>query len=103
MTTTTADPTHSREFTQLVRKRWGVSLTLTAFMLAVYYGFIAILAFRPDLFATRIGEHLTIGIPVGLGVIIVSWLATGVYVRWANDDYDTAVNTIKRAMRENQG
>jgi uncharacterized membrane protein (DUF485 family) len=103
MTTTKADPTLSREFAQLVRKRWGVSLTLTAFMLAVYYGFIAILAFRPDLFATRIGEHLTIGIPVGLGVIVVSWLATGVYVRWANDDYDAAVNNLKHAMREERG
>ena len=40
-------------FSALVRKRWTVSLTLTAVMLAIYYGFIVILAFRPDIFATR--------------------------------------------------
>ncbi len=102
-TTATHDPTRSPEFARLVRKRWGVSLTLTAFMLAVYYGFVAILAFRPDLFAARVGEHLTLGIPVGLGVIVVSWLATGIYVRWANDDYDAAVDNLKHAMRENRG
>ncbi|OLN27482.1 putative membrane protein, clustering with ActP [Desulfovibrio sp. DV] len=90
-------------FTALVRKRWTVSLTLTALMLAIYYGFIVILAFRPDIFATHITDRLTLGIPVGLGVIIASWVLTGLYVRWANDDYDSAVHTIKHAMREQQG
>ena len=90
-------------FSALVRKRWTVSLTLTSLMLSIYYGFIIILAFRPDIFATRIGERLTLGIPIGLGVIIASWVLTGLYVRWANDDYDSAVHTIKHAMREKQG
>jgi uncharacterized membrane protein (DUF485 family) len=91
------------QFSALVRKRWTVSLTLTALMLSIYYGFIVILAFRPDIFAERVGQRLTLGIPVGLGVILASWLLTGLYVRWANDDYDATVNTIKRAMRGNQG
>jgi uncharacterized membrane protein (DUF485 family) len=90
------------QFSALVRKRWTVSLTLTALMLSIYYGFIVILAFRPDIFAAHVGR-VTLGIPVGLGVIIASWLLTGLYVRWANDDYDTTVATIKHAMREKQG
>ena len=104
-TPTAASPAASqdRQFSALVRKRWTVSLTLTVLMLAIYYGFIAILAFRADIFATRVGEHMTLGIPVGLGVIIASWLLTGIYVRWANDDYDAAVKTLKHAMRGNQG
>ncbi len=97
------DPNHVRQFSALVRRRWSVSLSLTAFMLAVYYGFIGILAFRPDLFSQPIGEHMTLGIPVGLGVIAISWLATGLYVRWANDDHDAAVTTLKDAMREDRG
>lgn len=98
-----ADPVRTRQFSALVRRHWSVSLTLTACMLAIYYGFIAILAFRPDLFATRIGEHMTVGIPVGLGVIVASCLLTGMYVRWANEEYDNAVDTFKEAMREEQG
>ncbi|MYL82114.1 DUF485 domain-containing protein [Desulfovibrio aerotolerans] len=90
-------------FSALVRKRWTVSLTLTALMLSIYYGFIVILAFRPDIFATHVTGSLTLGIVVGLGVIVASWLLTGLYVRWANDDYDAAVHTIKHAMREKQG
>ena len=90
-------------FSALVRKRWTVSLTLTALMLSIYYGFIIILAFRPDIFATHVTGSLTLGIAVGLGVIVASWLLTGLYVRSANDDYDAAVHTIKHAMRETQG
>jgi uncharacterized membrane protein (DUF485 family) len=103
MESTHAAAPDARLFSALIRKRWTVSLTLTVVMLAVYYGFICILAFRADIFATRIGEHMTLGIPIGLAVIIISWLLTGIYVHWANDDYDAAVKNIKHAMRENQG
>ena len=41
----------TKRFAALVRKRWTVSLSLTALMLVIYYGFIVILAFRADLFA----------------------------------------------------
>lgn len=90
-------------FSALVRKRWTVSLILTALMLSIYYGFIIILAFRPDVFAAHVSERLTLGIPVGLGVIVASWLLTGIYVHWANNTYDADVHTIKHAMREKQG
>lgn len=103
MPTSTAAASQAKQFSALVRKRWTVSLILTALMLVIYYGFISILAFRADLFATRIGEHMTLGIPIGLGVIISSWVLTGIYVRWANADYDAAVTNLKHAMRESQG
>ena len=87
-------------FAALVRRRWSVSLSLTALMLAVYYGFIAILAFRADLLATSAIGRLPVGIPVGLGVILTSWLLTGIYVRWANEGYDAAVENLKESMGE---
>ena len=46
---------------------------------------------------------MTLGLPVGLGVIVVSWLLTGLYVRWANDAYDAAVDQPQtNAMREDR-
>lgn len=87
-------------FASLVRRRWSVSLSLTALMLTVYYGFIAVLAFRSDLLATTFVGQLPVGLPVGLGVILTSWLLTGIYVRWANDDYDVAVARLKETMQE---
>ncbi len=93
----------ARQFSALVRRRWIVSLALTVATLAVYYGFICVLAFRADLIAGAVSGRMTLGIPVGLGVIFAAWLVTGLYVRWANSGYDAAVANLKNAMRENHG
>jgi uncharacterized membrane protein (DUF485 family) len=84
----------SKEFKELVSKRWSISLILTFLMLFVYFGFILVLAFDKALLAQKIGEHVTLGIPVGVGVILFAWILTGIYVRWANTVYDSEVNRI---------
>jgi uncharacterized membrane protein (DUF485 family) len=86
-------------FQELVRRKWTVSLVLTAIMLATYYGFILVLAFAKDVLAAKIGEGLSIGIPVGVLVILSACLLTGVYVAWANGPYDRAVKKILENMR----
>jgi uncharacterized membrane protein (DUF485 family) len=88
----------SPEFLALVRRRWAVSVTLTASMLVVYFGFVLVLAFGKESLATRVGEHLTVGIPVGVGVILFAWILTGLYVWWANGRYDGAVASLKRQL-----
>ena len=100
MDATNAAQPDARRFAALVRRRWTVSLALTVAMLAIYYGFIVMLAFRADWLALRLGERLTLGLPVGLGVIFASWLFTGIYVRWANGSHDAAVLHLKNAMQE---
>lgn len=86
---------HSPEFQALVSRRLVVSLTLTALVLAVYFGFILLLAFDKAVLTQKIGDHVTLGIPVGIGVILLSWVATGIYTRWANRHYDAAVAGIR--------
>ena len=86
------------EFRALVRQRWAVSLGLTVAMLCGYFGFILVLAFDKSLLAAKIGEHLTIGIPVGVGVITFAWVLTGIYVWWANRYYDKTVKQIRDRM-----
>ncbi|MDR3044600.1 MAG: DUF485 domain-containing protein [Desulfovibrio sp.] len=82
----------------MVRARWGVSLTLTALMLAIYFGFIMVLAFRRDLLQAPVGGGMTLGIPVGFGIIVIASALTGVYVWWANRSYDGAVRRIVAGM-----
>lgn len=85
----------SPEFGELMARRRVIASILTALMLAVYFGFILLLAFDKALLAKTIGEHLTIGIPVGIGVIVFAWVLTGIYVGWANGYYDAGVQRIK--------
>jgi len=89
----------SKKFQALVVSKWKVSLSLTAIMLAVYFGFILVLAFAKDLLAVKIGEHMTLGIPVGILVIVLACVLTGIYVFWANSRYDKSVQDVLKSMR----
>lgn len=90
----------SDEFCALVALRWKVSITLTLVMLVIYFGFIFILAFYKALLTAKVGAYVTLGIPVGIGIILGAWLLTGVYVVWANHVYDKTVATLKGHIGE---
>jgi uncharacterized membrane protein (DUF485 family) len=88
---------HSHEAVRaLARTRWRIAILLTAIMIAVYFGFIALIAFNKPLLATLIVPGLTVGILLGVCVIIVSWLLTWVYVWWANAHYDARVEALRQ-------
>ncbi len=88
----------SDKFKELVRKRMIVSVSLTIIMLFVYFGFILVIAFNKELLSSKIGEHLTIGLPIGIGIIIFAWLLTGLYIRWANNKYDKSVRDLRNQI-----
>ena len=78
----------------LAAQRWRIALTLTAVMIALYFGFIALIAYDRPLLATLVAPGLTLGILLGALVIVVSWLLTYGYVRWANTRYDPALRAL---------
>ena len=83
------------KYQKLVGTRAAYAWVLTIAMLAVYYGFIAIIAFDKELFAKKIGEGVTtLGIPVGIGVILFTIVITGLYVRRANTEFDTMTQEL---------
>ena len=84
---------NSSKFQDLTRRRSKFAWTLSVIVLVVYYSFILVVGFAPDVLGTPIadGKTLTIGIPLGAGIIIMSWLLTGVYIRRANKEFD-AIN-----------
>ena len=78
------------------RSRFGWTLTLA--MLVVYYGFILLVAFNKPFLASRLGEGVTsIGMPIGLAVIVFTVIITAVYVRRANTEYDALTERIVKA------
>ena len=92
----TEDHLQSPEFHDLVRRKNAVSLVLTLAMLAIYFGFIFLIAFRKDLVGARISANVTWGIPMGVGVIASAWVLTGIYVGWANSKYDGMVAALRK-------
>jgi uncharacterized membrane protein (DUF485 family) len=81
------------EFQELVSKRSFLAWTLSILMLIIYFGFILIIAFKTQLgniFGIPLAPGLvtTIGIPVGVGVIVSAFFLTGIYVWRANTAFD---------------
>jgi uncharacterized membrane protein (DUF485 family) len=85
----------SAEFRRLIRRRWTVSLLLTACLFVIYYGFILLVGLNRSLLATRIGAVTTLGIPLGMGVIVGAWLLTALYVVWANRRWDADARALR--------
>jgi uncharacterized membrane protein (DUF485 family) len=88
----------SPDFKRLVSKRWSVSMIMTITMLVVYIGFLLVVAFNKELLAAKISPNLTWAIPIGLGLILFAWILTGIYVFWANNYYDEAVQELKNKV-----
>lgn len=83
------------KYQQLVRSRTNYGWMLTLVMLVVYYGYIAVIAFDKELFHQRLGDGvMTLGIPVGFGVIVFTVIITGIYVRRANSEFDRMTREI---------
>ena len=86
-------------FNELVDKRKHFAWTLSAAMLVIYFGFIAIIAFDPKLLAIPIGGGvITVGIPVGLLVIVSAFVLTGIYVARANGRFDDLTRDLNREL-----
>lgn len=83
----------------LSKRRWLIAITLSIFVTIVYFGFILLVAFNKPLVATLVVPGLSLGILLGALVIAAAWLATWVYVRWANAHFDRNVQDL-RARRD---
>jgi uncharacterized membrane protein (DUF485 family) len=97
-TTSSAPPNHDAVLAAaraLSARRWRVAAGLTLAMVAVYFGFILLVAFNPDLLARLVSEGLSLGIVLGALVIASAWVLTLLYVRWANTHYDPALAALR--------
>jgi len=89
----------SPEFKRLVRKKWMVSTILTLGLFVLYYGFILLIAYAKPLMGRKVGEATTLGIPIGVGVIVLAWVLTFLYVEWANRYHDADAGRLRGDVR----
>ncbi len=83
------------KYRTLKARRTRLGWILTACMMVAYYGYIALIAFDKQVLAKPIGDGVTsLGIPVGIGLILFTVVITGIYVRRANTDFDILTKEI---------
>ncbi|MGE5472482.1 MAG: DUF485 domain-containing protein [Bacteroidota bacterium] len=88
------------KFISLIAKRNSYAFLMTALMMIVYYGYILLIAFDKEWLATKVsaGAVTSIGIPIGVGVILFTIIITAIYVRRANTEFDAeAAQVLKEA------
>ncbi|WP_415033261.1 DUF485 domain-containing protein [Azonexus sp.] len=78
------------KYQQLVKTRNGYGKIMTIIMFIVYYGYTSLIAFDKELLATPLSSTgvTTLGVPIGIGVIIFTIAITAVYVLRANGEFD---------------
>lgn len=76
--------------------RWRIAISLTVSMMAAYFGFVLLVAFNKPLMGVVIMPGLSLGMLLGALVIVVAWVLTWVYVRWANTHYDTSLKRLRQ-------
>lgn len=77
------------KYLELRTKRSSFGWILTIMMMVVYYGYIALIAFNKPFLAQPLGSGVTtLGIPLGMGVIVFTIVITAIYVKRANSEYD---------------
>jgi uncharacterized membrane protein (DUF485 family) len=87
-------------YQELVHRRSSLGWILSLIMLVVYFGFILLVAYAPKFLGTPLGTGVTtIGIPIGLFVIVLAFALTGIYVSKANSSYDVLIRKIVEGNR----
>lgn len=83
------------KYQELKRKRSSFGWWLTLLMMVVYYGYIALIAWNKPFLAQPLGAGVTsLGVPIGMGVIVFTIIITGIYVRRANGEFDQLTRDI---------
>lgn len=88
--------THTPSVDLLSRARWRIALALTALMMAVYVGFVLLVAYGKPALGRVLMPGLSLGILLGVLVIGCTLAVIQVYVRWANAHYDGAIARLRQ-------
>ena len=87
------------KYQELKAKRSSFGWWLTLAMMVVYYGFILLVAFNKPFLATKLGAGvMTVGMPVGLFVIVFTIVITAIYVKRANSEFDALAEEVNKAV-----
>ena len=85
------------EFQELLRQRRRIVIPLALLILVTYFGFILLIAFDPSSLGGTIGDGIvSLGIYAGLGLLLLSFVIVGVYIKLAGGPIKTLLMQIQQ-------
>ncbi|MFV8162914.1 DUF485 domain-containing protein [Mycobacterium sp. 134] len=88
----------SPEFQELRSRLRRFVFPMTAFFLLWYALYVALGAFAHDFMAIRVFGNINVGLLIGLGQFLTTFLITGLYVRFANRELDPRATAIREEL-----
>ncbi len=92
----------SPEFQELRTRLRRFVFPMTAFFLIWYALYVALGAFAHDFMAIRVVGNINVGLLIGLGQFLTTFLITGLYVRFANRELDPRATAIREELEGNR-
>ena len=87
------------EYAELTRARKKIVWPLSLVVIIAYFALILAIAFYPASLSTPIANGITsVGIALGLGIIVFCMVITGIYVAYAN----RVIEPLTRAIAQKQ-
>lgn len=89
-------------YKRLVETRRRLAIALSAVMLTAYFAFILVIAFKPALLGAPLvaGGVTTVGIPVGVGLILLAIILTAIYTRLSNEVFDALTDQARKELKK---
>ncbi|STZ88429.1 integral membrane protein [Mycolicibacterium fortuitum] len=92
----------SPEFQELRTRLRRFVFPMTAVFLVWYALYVALGAFAHDFMAIRVFGNINVGLLIGLGQFLTTFLITGLYVRFANRELDPRATAIREELEGNR-
>ena len=88
----------SPEFQELRSRLRRFVFPMTAVFLIWYFAYVLLGAFAHDFMATKVWGNINIGVLIGLGQFVTTFLITFIYVRFANRELDPRAEAIRSKL-----
>jgi uncharacterized membrane protein (DUF485 family) len=88
----------SPEFQELRSRLRRFVFPMTAFFLIWYATYVLLGAFAHDFMAIEVWGNINVGLIIGLGQFVTTFLITGLYVRFANRELDPRAEAIRTEL-----
>jgi uncharacterized membrane protein (DUF485 family) len=86
---------HSPEFQELRSRLRRFVFPMSAVFLLWYFAYVMLGAFAHDFMAIKVWGNINVGLLIGLGQFVSTFIITGIYVRWANRELDPRAEAIR--------
>ncbi|MFD3593350.1 DUF485 domain-containing protein [Nocardia sp. NPDC058640] len=88
----------SPQFQELRTRLRRFIFPMTALFLVWYLSYVLLGAYAHDFMATKVFGNVNVGLLLGLGQFVSTFLITGLYVRFANRELDPRAAAIREEL-----